>query len=349
MSTGSTKEFAANVAFWCFLFSVIGIFLYLAGIGRTFLQCAYVCVVAAIYLVFGWLMYGFRMLHSGQFAWPVAVSLTLVVIALGLSRTQSTTPAATSDDSDAELERRVGLTLALIAAFLAGMDLAQNITVAGTTTMFEAHVRDARRVALRPSHNLKRIGLGLHNYHELKNVFPPGAIAANLEGDQTGLKTHHGWATFLLPHMDQLPLYKRIDFSAAWDAPKNEDVMSTYLHYFQNDAVNSDDKSIHYAGNDRLFGVNNRIRFRDIKDGASNTMFVGEVPSNWRAWGRPGNWRDVRLGINRSVNGFGSPNKNGALFVRVDGSVKFLSDKVDQTVLEKFADPQDGNSLPPDF
>ena len=106
---------------------------------------------------------------------------------------------------------------------------------------------------------------------------------------------------------------------------------------------------IHYAANGRVTGVNGRVRFQDITDGTSHTMLSGEVTSHWRAWGRPGNWRDARLGINRSPNGFGSPFPGGAHFLQADGAVKFLNENIDHSVLENFANPRDGNAMPQSF
>ncbi|VAX37136.1 hypothetical protein MNBD_PLANCTO02-236, partial [hydrothermal vent metagenome] len=71
-------------------------------------------------------------------------------------------------------------------------------------------VQQAREAARRSAckNNLKQIGLALHNYHETHSVFPPGFIGVPGAGDATF--THVGWGTFLLPFIDQAPLYKNI-------------------------------------------------------------------------------------------------------------------------------------------
>ncbi|HAH43768.1 MAG TPA: prepilin-type cleavage/methylation domain-containing protein, partial [Planctomycetaceae bacterium] len=64
--------------------------------------------------------------------------------------------------------------------------------------------------------NLKQIGLALHNYHETHRVFPPGFIDNEL--DFSGSKTADpsannnglGWGGFILPFMDQAPLYNQL-------------------------------------------------------------------------------------------------------------------------------------------
>lgn len=66
-------------------------------------------------------------------------------------------------------------------------------------------VQQAREAARRSQcrNNLKQIGIALHNYHEQVNCFPPGTIF----GDQD-----YGWATFLLPGLDQGNIYSKLDF-----------------------------------------------------------------------------------------------------------------------------------------
>src|SRR5258707_6118975 len=69
-------------------------------------------------------------------------------------------------------------------------------------------VQQAREAARRSQckNNLKQIGLALHNYHETHKVFPPGYVDQNGNPDLTpdnDLGPGWGWATFLLPQMDQ--------------------------------------------------------------------------------------------------------------------------------------------------
>lgn len=65
-------------------------------------------------------------------------------------------------------------------------------------------VQQAREAARRTQckNNLKQLGLGLHNYHDTANTFPPGWI-----GQSTGPYSGFGWNTMLLPYIDQAPLY----------------------------------------------------------------------------------------------------------------------------------------------
>ncbi|MCA9115870.1 MAG: DUF1559 domain-containing protein [Planctomycetaceae bacterium] len=93
-------------------------------------------------------------------------------------------------------------------------------------------VQQAREAARRTQcrNNLKQIGIALHNYHDNHRVFPSGWVGVNTTGqpDMHEGISGFGWATMLLPMMDQSPMYNRLDFrlsiadatnSATWLQP----------------------------------------------------------------------------------------------------------------------------------
>src|SRR5579859_1602181 len=59
--------------------------------------------------------------------------------------------------------------------------------------------------------NLKQIALAMHNYHEAFNTFPPGWVVRDVK---PAAGPCFGWGSFLLPFVDQAPLYNRINFSS---------------------------------------------------------------------------------------------------------------------------------------
>ncbi|MCI0464795.1 MAG: DUF1559 domain-containing protein [Gemmataceae bacterium] len=88
-------------------------------------------------------------------------------------------------------------------------------------------VQKVREAAARSScqNNLKQLGLGLHAYHDANKKFPPGAqefvfpkpnptnAAANIRGTS--------WIVFVLPYIEQAPLYKRYDFTQHYNSTIN--------------------------------------------------------------------------------------------------------------------------------
>src|SRR5690242_2141557 len=71
-------------------------------------------------------------------------------------------------------------------------------------------VQSAREAARRAQciNNLKQIGLALHNYSDTTGAFPPGGI-----NDTGWAGTWWDWLAFILPQMEQTPLYNAINFS----------------------------------------------------------------------------------------------------------------------------------------
>lgn len=71
-------------------------------------------------------------------------------------------------------------------------------------------VQAAREAARRSSctNNLKQIGLGLHNYHDVYKVFPAGNIT---EGNCCGTLSKVNWAISILPYVEQKTLYDTYD------------------------------------------------------------------------------------------------------------------------------------------
>jgi prepilin-type N-terminal cleavage/methylation domain-containing protein len=113
-------------------------------------------------------------------------------------------------------------------------------------------VQKIRSAAARIScaNNLKQIGLALHNYHDVYNVFPPGyafaggassgGVGGTRKFDHGGIPTPvidpqdpgWGWAAYLLPFIEQDNLHRQIDFSLPCERPSFEAVRTVQLSIF---------------------------------------------------------------------------------------------------------------------
>lgn len=78
-------------------------------------------------------------------------------------------------------------------------------------------VQQAREAARRSQckNNLKQIGLGLHNYHDSFNAFPPGAQAGPGTTEVARWTQGINWRASILPYLDQASLYNKMDFNNA--------------------------------------------------------------------------------------------------------------------------------------
>ena len=99
-------------------------------------------------------------------------------------------------------------------------------------------VQQAREAARRAQckNNLKQIGLALHNYLGSLNVFPPGYVDRNGNPNLTPDNDQGpgwGWAAFLLPYLDQNPIYNQINFNQNVGFGPNAQISQTILPLFQ--------------------------------------------------------------------------------------------------------------------
>jgi prepilin-type N-terminal cleavage/methylation domain-containing protein len=178
-------------------------------------------------------------------------------------------------------------------------------------------VQQAREAARRAQckNHLKQLGLALHNYHDSANRLPPGWVGVTSAGlqDVNGLNGW-GWASKLLPQMDQTPLYNQLNFNVQVGQPANATARSTIIPSMRCPSdVGLDRWTIDDAGSNPLaelaaanyvgvFGTldiddcngqappfqcvadgtfyqNSNLRFSSFTDGLSSTLFVGEHKS----------------------------------------------------------------------
>ncbi len=153
--------------------------------------------------------------------------------------------------------------------------------------------------------NLKQIGLGLHNYHNMARKLPPGRLVIPLDGQG---RCYSAYA-HLLPFLEANNLFRQIDFNANPEDPVNDRVLSSTIPYFQcpTDSAKKlqGESAVHNyplntgttyplsprnAEGVRVTGVffeNSAISFNRVKDGSSQTICIGETvlseggPSTW--------------------------------------------------------------------
>jgi prepilin-type processing-associated H-X9-DG protein len=187
----------------------------------------------------------------------------------------------------------------------------------------------ARRAQCR--NNLKQIGLALHNYHDTYRSFPPAYLA-----DEQG-RPMHSWRVLLLPFLGQQSLYNQYDFSQPWDSPANQWVAGAMPPVFAcpsepNTGTDATNVAAVFGPN-CIFAGTEPVKIRDITDGTSNTLMVGEVTGGSIPWTKP---QDVDITQNPTLNsgGFASHHSGGVHFLLADGSVRFMSDNINPQTLQ---------------
>jgi prepilin-type N-terminal cleavage/methylation domain-containing protein/prepilin-type processing-associated H-X9-DG protein len=173
-------------------------------------------------------------------------------------------------------------------------------------------VQQAREAARRTQckNNLKQIGLAMHNYHDQNGLLPP-AIAGGYTLTGTvvaGGQRNFTWIDSILPQMDNLPLFNQINFSApmlgqltSQGAPIAASRLPAFLcpsdtypnkNPFSSMApggfsiTNYSGASMNWGGPTQGWGVDpyagvmtefTTTGLRDIRDGTSQTIMVGET------------------------------------------------------------------------
>ena len=178
--------------------------------------------------------------------------------------------------------------------FFAGFTLIELLVVIAIIAILIAlllpAVQQAREAARRTQckNQLKQLGLAMHNYHDVHNVFPHnhqrytnGPMPANLTGG-------FGWLVYSLPYLDQAPIYNKLSFdkqdrdSGITAHPDNKAIFRSALPMVNcpsNDNPTTQDNKWITSGGYRWrgnAGGNNRL--------GGTTDYVGNLGHIWGGW-----------------------------------------------------------------
>ncbi len=172
-------------------------------------------------------------------------------------------------------------------------------------------VQAAREAARRAQcvNHLKQLGLALHGFHDTNRTFPPAFINNGPDGT-TGFDFVHGWGLFILPYIEQLPLYDLYRWDVALYRPENVTVVATHLNLFQCPSAPEQDRYMTFGpyqlfrtrgacgdyantleidpalanGDSRGVLTPTRTCLADITDGPQNTILLTEDAGRPRLW-----------------------------------------------------------------
>jgi prepilin-type N-terminal cleavage/methylation domain-containing protein len=251
-------------------------------------------------------------------------------------------------------------------------------------------VQQAREAARRSTckNNLAQLAITLNNYEMAWEVLPPGTVNTTgpIQSEAEGY--HMSWIVQLLPYIDEGVAFRKIDFNVGVYDDKNKEVREHAISSLTcpSEAYGQFEpgsRPTNYAGchhgtetpidvaNNGVFFLNSSVRFEQITDGVSHTIFVGEKiiePRRGDAASSLG-WmsgtratlrntdttpnKDVEFLLNNRqalrpehpatfVGGFSSSHIGGAQFALGDGRVEFISESIKPEIFQRLGNRADG-------
>ena len=251
-------------------------------------------------------------------------------------------------------------------------------------------VQMARSAARRLScqNNLQQLLIAATNYETAHMRYPQGVVDKSTVIIEKEGKFHHSWVIPLLPYLEERNANKKVDKGVSVYHPKNRAVRSITIGVItcpsaprapgrsSYAAVHNDVEVPIGANNTGTFFLNSDIRYEDITDGTTHTVFFGEKivekgDLGWMSGTRAtlrnmGDKMNVALTapgapvfrptseawppgkqttIAKRVGGFGSSHPQGAIFGFGDGHVSFLNEQIDMGVYRALGNRADGKLI----
>jgi prepilin-type processing-associated H-X9-DG protein/prepilin-type N-terminal cleavage/methylation domain-containing protein len=264
----------------------------------------------------------------------------------------------------------------------------------------------ARRISC--ANKLKQIGLALLNYESTHKLFPPGYIS-KFTSAGVDIGPGWGWASIMLPQIEQGAIYRTINFDLPIEHPNNAARVASIPEFFcpadqikhvwpakTRDAAGNpiatvcDVAASNYVAmygvgepgidGDGMFYRNSDVGIRQITDGTSQTLAIGErahplgnatwvgsvtnavlFPENNNTLGQlvPEHSAGMVLGhagegigpggIGGDVNQFYSLHGRGVNFLFADGHVSFLASNMDYKTYLALATRVGGDNVAGDY
>jgi prepilin-type N-terminal cleavage/methylation domain-containing protein/prepilin-type processing-associated H-X9-DG protein len=252
-------------------------------------------------------------------------------------------------------------------------------------------VQAAREAARRAQccNNLMQLGIALQNYEAAHEMLPPGVV------NQTGpildqpKGYHYGWLVQILPYCELKNMYNHFNFNIGLYDTQNITTRGNLVRVFLCPSDPGPNRSpsgaamTSYAGshndietpinttNNGVLFLNSTIRFEDVIDGTSQTVFVGEKTNDGLGEGWASGTRASLRNMGSSlklppvasspvstasdsfdnlsfVGTFSSRHPGGANFAFGDGSVRFLKTSTSPNIRYWLANRADGEIISSD-
>jgi type II secretory pathway pseudopilin PulG len=203
-------------------------------------------------------------------------------------------------------------------------------------------VQAAREAARRmqSTNNMKQIALAMLNYNDTYGALPPAVVT-----DANGQPLYSG-RVLLLPFMEQAPLYQQFKLDEPWDSPANRPLADATIMTFRDASAPPGSP----GQTDYLFvtgkgtateNIPGGMKFMNITDGTSNTVFMVEIKGSGVKWSEP---RELEITQPMPLPPGNHP--GGNIVGLYDGSVRFIPSGTPTTTIHAMATRAGGETVP---
>jgi prepilin-type N-terminal cleavage/methylation domain-containing protein len=254
-------------------------------------------------------------------------------------------------------------------------------------------VSQAREAARRTQcrNHLMQLIVAVHNYEMAFEMLPPGSVNDTGPIRNVAKGYHFGWIPQILPHIEEGNVYRNLDFSVSVYHANNDAACNHVIRTLRCGSDPASGNTSSYAGchhdveapidmdNNGVLFLNSSIRYEEIPDGSTYTIFIGEKVSEPGDLGWPSGTRATLRNTGTAINsllpgagfivpdepgdgeqdvpesledpalllvgGFSSHHEGGAHFALGDGSVRFLSENIAPGVYQALGHRADGQMV----
>ena len=150
----------------------------------------------------------------------------------------------------------------------------------------------------------------------------------------------------LLPYLEQQPLFDQFHLDEPWDSEHNKQLLGQMPEIYarpNGKVAPGMTTSVAPIGEGTIWKSEKGASFRDVRDGTSNTIAVVEAADEAAVpWTKPDDWQ---VDPSDPLKGVRDSRPGGFQALILDGSVRFIANSLDPTVLKAMLTMAGGEPL----